>query len=137
MTDAGEEGEKPFRLLDDTASSGMSSTGVKNTSEASKKPPPESRHDIRVRTLVISSFWAIVILLGLPVWWWTTSIHRSRLPLQEMLEWADGKVSVVSGDQGTHRTADSTASIGLQTNLPVTDYSGRTVAVRDRGTASR
>ena len=59
---------------------------------ATKKPPPESVKDIQIRSLVIFSFWAIVILLGLPVWWWTTSIHRSRLPLREMLEWAEGKV---------------------------------------------
>ena len=59
-----------------------------------KQPPPESLDSLRVRSLVISSFWAIVIFLGLPVWWWTTSIYRARLPLQEMLDWADGKVGV-------------------------------------------
>ncbi len=58
-----------------------------------KLPPPESPSEIRTRTLVVAAFWAVVIFLGLPVWWWTTSIHRARLPLQEMLEWADGKVS--------------------------------------------
>ena len=57
-----------------------------------KQPPPDSPHSIRIRGFVISSFWAIVILLGLPTWSWTTSIHRARLPLEEMLEWADGKV---------------------------------------------
>ncbi|MCJ1243860.1 GPI transamidase component [Trapelia coarctata] len=71
------------------------STGAKaQTSDgflAVKTPPPEPAKDIHVRSLVIFAFWAIVIFLGLPVWWWTTSIHRSRLPLQEMLEWADGK----------------------------------------------
>ncbi|KAL8973079.1 MAG: hypothetical protein Q9197_002503 [Variospora fuerteventurae] len=56
-----------------------------------KQPPPESKEDIRVRQLVILSFWAIVILLGVPIWLWTTSIHRARLPLQEMMDWADGK----------------------------------------------
>ena len=59
--------------------------------------PTEPAQDIHVRSLVIFAFWAIVIFLGLPVWWWTTSIHRSRLPLQEMLEWADGKVSPSGG----------------------------------------
>ena len=57
-----------------------------------KRPPPESDQSQRTRKLVILSFWAVVIFLGLPVWWWTTSIHRARLPLQDMLEWADGKV---------------------------------------------
>lgn len=60
-----------------------------------KQPPPESLESIRIRSLVVASFWAIVIFLGLPTWWWTTSIHRARLPLREMLEWADGKVFVV------------------------------------------
>ena len=57
-----------------------------------QKPPPESSEAIRIRRLVILSFWAVVICLGLPVWLWTTSIHRATLPLQEMLNWADGKV---------------------------------------------
>ena len=57
-----------------------------------KQPPPESTDSIRIRSYVIVSFWAVVIFLGLPTWWWTTSIHRARLPLQNMLEWADGKV---------------------------------------------
>lgn len=60
-----------------------------------KQPPPESLESIRVRSLVVASFWVIVILVGLPTWWWTTSIHRARLPLREMLEWADGKVNIV------------------------------------------
>ncbi|KAL8824048.1 MAG: hypothetical protein Q9191_005337 [Dirinaria sp. TL-2023a] len=58
---------------------------------SSKRPPPESSENIRVRSQVIFSFWAIVLLFGLPTWWWTTSIYRARLPLQEMHEWADGK----------------------------------------------
>lgn len=75
------------------------SDDVRSTSEPGKlvvtlkkKPPPESSESIRIRSLVVASFWAIVIFLGLPIWWWTTSIHRARLPLREMLEWADGKV---------------------------------------------
>lgn len=59
---------------------------------AQKQPPPESPKSIKTRGLVILSFWAVVILLGLPVWLWTTSIYRASLPLQEMLDWADGKV---------------------------------------------
>ncbi|KAL8732126.1 MAG: hypothetical protein Q9181_004053 [Wetmoreana brouardii] len=55
------------------------------------QPPPESGDSIRVRQLVILSFWAIVVFLGLPIWWWTTSIHRARLPLHEMMDWAKGK----------------------------------------------
>ena len=62
---------------------------------ARKQPPPESPKSIKTRELVILSFWAVVILLGLPVWLWTTSIHRASLPLQNMLDWGDGKVFVL------------------------------------------
>ena len=60
-----------------------------------KKPPPEKSENIRTRRLVIASFWVVVILLGLPIWLWTTSIHGAVLPLDEMLDWADGKVSIL------------------------------------------
>lgn len=61
--------------------------------ESRKQPPAESQESIRVRQLVILSFWTIVIFLGIPIWWWTTSIHRATLPLKEMMNWAEGKVS--------------------------------------------
>ncbi|KAK0716683.1 phosphatidylinositol-glycan biosynthesis class S protein [Apiosordaria backusii] len=56
-----------------------------------KLPPPEKPSDVRRRSHVILSFWLIVLILGLPIWWKTTTIYRADLPLQEMLEWADGK----------------------------------------------
>ncbi|KAL8905220.1 MAG: hypothetical protein Q9207_002775 [Kuettlingeria erythrocarpa] len=59
-----------------------------------KQPPPESNEGIYVRQSVILSFWAIVIILGIPIWLWTTSIHRARLPLQEMVDWAEGRIVV-------------------------------------------
>lgn len=59
---------------------------------AKRTLPPEKPEDIRTRTLVISAFWAIIIFLGLPMWWRTTSIYRARLPLDVMKDWADGKV---------------------------------------------
>ncbi|KAA6407516.1 MAG: GPI transamidase component PIG-S [Lasallia pustulata] len=62
-----------------------------NVIVSKKSPPPESSTSIYTRSLVIISFWLVVVCLGLPTWWWTTSIYRARLPLQEMLEWADGK----------------------------------------------
>lgn len=55
-------------------------------------PPPESSASITTRRLVIMSFWAVAILLGLPLWFKTTTIYRADLPLQQMLDWADGKV---------------------------------------------
>ncbi|KAK3346158.1 phosphatidylinositol-glycan biosynthesis class S protein [Lasiosphaeria hispida] len=64
---------------------------IDETSGARKQPPPEKASDVRRRTYVILSFWLIVLLLGLPIWWRTTTIHRANLPLDEMLDWADGK----------------------------------------------
>jgi len=57
-----------------------------------KEPPPEKPADKRRRGFVILSFWLIVVLLGLPIWWQTTTIYRADLPLQEMLDWAEGRV---------------------------------------------
>ncbi|SPO06146.1 related to GPI transamidase component S (phosphatidyl inositol glycan class S) [Cephalotrichum gorgonifer] len=53
--------------------------------------PPEKPSDKRRRSLIILSSWIIVVLLGLPIWWKTTSIYRANLPLSEMIDWADGK----------------------------------------------
>ena len=102
--------------------------------KTTKKPPPESAEGIRVRGLVIFSFWAIVIFLGLPVWLWTTSIHRARLPLQEMLDWADGKVRI-SHDPFSY-TLLTILIAGLQTNIPSTDYDRGTIYPGTRSCAS-
>ncbi|KAL2060698.1 hypothetical protein VTL71DRAFT_9339 [Oculimacula yallundae] len=56
-----------------------------------KEPPPESPESIRLRTWVIISFWATIIFVGLPIWWRTTTIHRENLPLDQMMDWADGR----------------------------------------------
>ncbi|CAK7262420.1 GPI transamidase component [Sporothrix epigloea] len=56
-----------------------------------KKPSPEKPSEIWRRIAVILSFWLIVCLLGLPIWWYTTTIYRADLPLEDMMEWADGK----------------------------------------------
>ncbi|KAL2268219.1 hypothetical protein VTJ83DRAFT_3065 [Remersonia thermophila] len=58
---------------------------------ARKEAPPEKPSDARRRSRIIFSFWLIVLLLGLPIWWKTTTIYRADLPLQEMLDWSDGK----------------------------------------------
>ncbi|KAL1889260.1 GPI transamidase component [Sporothrix stenoceras] len=62
-----------------------------STEPEQKQPPPEKPSDIRRRGAVILSFWLIVALLGLPIWWYTTTIYRANLPLDDMMEWADGK----------------------------------------------
>lgn len=61
-------------------------------SRASHALPPEKPEAVWTRTKVILAFWFVIIFLGLPMWWKTTSIYRARLPLQEMIDWADGKV---------------------------------------------
>jgi GPI-anchor transamidase subunit S len=61
-----------------------------------KEPPPESPESIRQRSYVILSFWAIILIIGLPIWWKTTAIYRARLPLDQMMDWADGRVHLLS-----------------------------------------
>ncbi|OJK02992.1 hypothetical protein ASPACDRAFT_1879144 [Aspergillus aculeatus ATCC 16872] len=56
-----------------------------------RPPPPEKPEAIRTRFKVIAAFWAVIILLGFPIWWKTTSIFRASLPIPEMIDWADGK----------------------------------------------
>lgn len=60
--------------------------------KAQKSPPPESKEGVWLRRAAVLSFWAVVVLLGLPVWWKTTAIYRAELPLQDMTDWAEGKV---------------------------------------------
>ena len=96
-----------------------------SATKVTKNPPPESAEGRRVRGLVIFSFWAIVIFLGLPVWLWTTSIHRARLPLQEMMDWADGKVRI--SHVPVSYTLLTIFIVGLQTNIPLTDYDRSTI----------
>ncbi|KAL2194104.1 phosphatidylinositol-glycan biosynthesis class S protein [Corynascus similis CBS 632.67] len=64
---------------------------TKNGTPTKKQPPPEKPSDVRRRSHIILSFWLIVLCLGLPIWWKTTTIYRADLPLQEMLDWSDGK----------------------------------------------
>lgn len=56
-----------------------------------KQPPPEKPEDIQRRSYIVASFWFIVLFFGLPIWWKTTTIYRADLPLNQMMEWADGR----------------------------------------------
>lgn len=79
-------------------------SATKDGAQPKKQPPPEKPSDIRRRSYIILSFWLIVVFLGLPIWWKTTTIYRADLPLQEMLDWSDGKVRVLVGaGNGPHR----------------------------------
>lgn len=59
------------------------------------QPPPESIENIWLRRLAILSFWVVVVCLGLPIWLKTTAIYRAELPLQDMTDWAEGKVRIM------------------------------------------
>lgn len=80
-----------------------------------KEAPPETAESIRLRIWVIVSFWATIIFIGLPIWWKTTTIHRESLPLDQMMDWADGRVRTASG----FFASTSLIFIGLPTSLPI------------------
>ena len=63
-----------------------------NAVATKKQPPPEKPEAVSLRTKIVISFWAVILLLGLPTWWQTTSIYRANLPLQDMVNWAEGFV---------------------------------------------
>ena len=44
------------------------------------------------RRLILFAFWTVVVAIGVPHWIYTTSIHRSSLPLEVMDRWAEGNV---------------------------------------------
>ena len=92
-----------------------------------EQPPPESSKSTKTRGLVILSFWAVVILLGLPIWLWTTSIYRANLPLQDMLDWADGKVIVPF----VWCISIAEQVVGLQTHIPSSDHHRSTIPARN------
>ncbi|KAJ6137964.1 hypothetical protein N7471_004450 [Penicillium samsonianum] len=56
-----------------------------------RAPPPETPAALQTRFRVIAAFWAVIIFLGFPIWWKTTSIYRASLPIEEMVDWADSK----------------------------------------------
>jgi phosphatidylinositol glycan class S len=70
----------------------LSSSTPIAAAESPKQPPSEMKESLWLRRLSIFSFWAVVVFLGLPIWLKTTAIYRADLPLQEMTDWAEGKV---------------------------------------------
>ncbi|KAI0975138.1 phosphatidylinositol-glycan biosynthesis class S protein [Xylaria arbuscula] len=62
-----------------------------STTTKLKPPPPEQQSHIFRRSIIIASFWLVVLCLGIPIWWKTTTIYRANLPLNQMMDWADGK----------------------------------------------
>lgn len=76
---------------------------------ARKAPPPETTASIRTRRWAIASFWIVALLLGLPIWWISTTVYRATLPLEQMSHWAEGRVSIVSRSlvEDTHTECSS------------------------------
>ncbi|PKY02502.1 hypothetical protein P168DRAFT_311876 [Aspergillus campestris IBT 28561] len=76
--------------------SGSEKTAVDATmtpsTPAKAAPSPEKPEAARTRFKVIAAFWAVIIFLGFPIWWKTTSIYRASLPIEDMSGWADGKI---------------------------------------------
>lgn len=87
MTIASVSADTPGDVDDTTIAKAVSEAKVKKTA------PPETSQQIWRRRLIIVSFWAIVLCLGLPIWQRTTAVYRAGLPIQSMTDWADGKVS--------------------------------------------
>ncbi|KAL2808181.1 phosphatidylinositol-glycan biosynthesis class S protein [Aspergillus granulosus] len=70
---------------------GSSQTTMTPQTATPSLPPTEKPSAIQTRFRVVAAFWAVILFLGFPIWWKTTSIYRAELPLQEMLDWAGGK----------------------------------------------
>lgn len=52
--------------------------------------PALTRGELRNRGQIVLSFWFVVLGLGLPLWYLTTSIYRAPLPLSQMKSWSEG-----------------------------------------------
>ncbi|PNS21907.1 GPI transamidase component PIG-S [Sphaceloma murrayae] len=72
-------------------STAPSSTSTLATSTAMKQPPPETSESIKTRRHILASFWIIIVLVGLPIWIYTTTVPRAPLPLNVMNQWANGQ----------------------------------------------
>lgn len=46
--------------------------------------PVEDEKSSRYRTYSILSYFIVLVIIGLPVWWYTTRVYRADLPLTEM-----------------------------------------------------
>lgn len=76
-----------------------------------KQPPPETKESLWLRRLSILSFWVVVVFLGLPIWLKTTAIYRAELPLQDMTDWAEGKVEPSQVWYPVNNIADTAAGL--------------------------
>lgn len=93
MTDLGDEVDAKLDVGAQSAKAESDKVSVANLVKSKKQPPPEAPEGIRIRTAIVLSFWFVILAFGLPIWWKTTAIYRANLPLTEMVEWSEGKVS--------------------------------------------
>ncbi|KAI0430136.1 phosphatidylinositol-glycan biosynthesis class S protein [Xylaria sp. FL1042] len=97
-----------------------------------KPPPPEQQSHIFRRSIIIASFWLVVLCLGIPIWWKTTTIYRANLPLSQMMDWADGKSCspvfsiriAVESPNLNHQEAQSLISIAQHALDAMPDFPG-------------
>lgn len=75
---------------------GSSPSEMTPKTSAPSLPPPEKPSALQTRFKVVAAFWAVILFLGFPIWWKTTSIYRAELPTQDMLDWAGGKVTSIA-----------------------------------------
>ncbi|KAF2664349.1 hypothetical protein BT63DRAFT_407161 [Microthyrium microscopicum] len=78
--------------MPDATPSSSEQTGSPATAPNRRGPPPPTKQEISNTQRVLLSFWAVVIFLGLPIWWKTTTVYRASLPLDVMKDWSQGNV---------------------------------------------
>lgn len=96
-------------LLDEdilsTASEKCINPDTQSTAMTGSNVPDSPSAKVPANTYVVVAFWALVLFFGLPVWWKTTTVHREAIPLDEMQDWASGKVSTAKRRRNMARFA--------------------------------
>ncbi|GAA5910726.1 GPI-anchor transamidase GPI17 [Sporobolomyces salmoneus] len=49
--------------------------------------PTTPEINLKTRRITLFSFWTVFVLLGVPLWWKTTSLERRQLPEQRIQQW--------------------------------------------------
>ncbi|KAI3319285.1 phosphatidylinositol-glycan biosynthesis class S protein [Xylariaceae sp. AK1471] len=119
-------------------------TNSSDSTTKTKPPPPEKTAHIFRRSLIIASFWFIVLCLGVPIWWNTTTIYRANLPLGQMMNWADGKACnpvfpiriAIETPSLNQQEAQSLISITQQALDTMPDFPGYRLRLRLETTSS-
>ncbi|CAG9814504.1 unnamed protein product [Phaedon cochleariae] len=62
------------------------STEKNNETNESSEPKEEVDEDAELRVYSILSYFIVLVVIGLPVWWYSTRVYRASLPLNQMYE---------------------------------------------------